>query len=709
MLQFVAENFRRDLPLISSISSSLLFQNKRVKYLNLPCAFDTETTSIYTNEGHEKMAFVYIWQFGFFYKGKHHVYYARSIDEFIVLLETLQDRYHLTATKRLIIYVHNFAFDFQFIRKYIEWVDVFSTKERVPIKALSKYGIEFRDSYILSAMSLAKVGDNLQTYPVKKLVGELDYNKIRTSETELTEKELSYCENDIKVLCAYIQEQIEQYGGKITKVPLTNTGRVRDFIRNKCYHTNKNHRKDSAGHFQTYKKLMDMLKLDRVTYGFLKKTFTGGFTHANYNYVGMLLKDVHSIDFTSSYPYTMLSEKFPMSEPKKETVNYDGFIKLLNSDKGLMFSCAFYNLQCTDENEMYISEYKAMETKNPIVNNGRIQFAEFLTLNVTDIDFRIISRVYTWDKIEIANVYSFYMDYLPKPILAGILELYGKKTTLKGVEGKEVEYLVSKGMLNSCYGMCVTDIVRDEVIYSDDWEIQKADIEEQIKKYNEKTKRFLYYAWGVWVTAYARRNLWEGILSMGCDYVYSDTDSIKFLNLDDHKEWIDSYNDNVARKLKRMCDYYNFDFNLCKPKTIKGKEKLIGVWDYEGKYTYFKTLGAKRYLTYIEGKGFQLTCAGLSKQNGMKYLQQNSNVKQVFDKFTNHMYIPADFTGKMTHTYIDDERESLVTDYQGNTSLIKALSGVHLEPCEFTLEESKRYLDFLEKFAKGYIIKEMQV
>ena len=49
---------------------------------------------------------------------------------------------------------------------------------------------------------------------------------------------------------------------------------------------------------------------------------------------------------------------------------------------------------------------------------------------------------------------------------------------------------------------------------------------EEIQKYNDSKNRFLYYAWGIWVTAYARRNLWTGILAVGKDYIYSDTDSI---------------------------------------------------------------------------------------------------------------------------------------------------------------------------------------
>ena len=146
------------------------------------------------------------------------------------------------------------------MRKYFEWLEVFAVDERKPIKAVCSYGIEFRDSYILSGYSLEKTAENLQKHKLEKKVGYLDYDKVRTYATKLDENELKYCEYDILIVNAYINEQIEQYGD-ITKVPLTNTGRVRDFVRNNCYYTNTNHRKSSKGKYIRYRKIMNDLTL----------------------------------------------------------------------------------------------------------------------------------------------------------------------------------------------------------------------------------------------------------------------------------------------------------------------------------------------------------------------------------------------------------------------------------------------------------------
>ena len=207
-----------------------------------------------------------------------------------------------------------------------------------------------------------------------------------------------------------------------------------------------------------------------------------------------------------------------------------------------------------------------------------------------------------------------------------------------------------------------------------------------INDYNESKNRFLYYPWGIFITAYARKNLWTGILAFGLDYVYSDTDSIKCLNYDHHSEYINLYNTDIIEKMENMCDYYKIDKSLLNPKTKDGKEKMIGVWDFEGTYSKFKTLGAKRYMVDHDGK-IEITVAGLSKQNGVEYLLKvnNNDNQKVFDMFENNMHIPKDQTGKMTHTYIDSEMNYTIHDYNGVSCEITTKSGIHLEECEFTL------------------------
>jgi hypothetical protein len=661
--------------------------------------FDIETTSIKQDEN--KLAFMYVWALSF---GDSPVYYGRCWESFISICERLQDALLLDDETRLVVYVHNLGYEFQFMRHYFDWLEVFAVAERKPVKAVCSLGIEFRDSYILSGYSLANTAKNLTTKSIKKLVGDLDYSLVRTPETPLTKQELAYCENDVLIIIAYINEQIEMYGD-VAKIPMTNTGRVRKHVKDECYYSSKNHRKSSQGKYKNYRQIMQDLTIDSETYIQLKRSFMGGFTHANANYSGVTLEQVSSIDFTSSYPSVMVSEQFPMSRFKPVEVESETHLKSLCQRFALVFDVKLTNVRPAIDQENYLSESKCSTISKPIINNGRVSHAESLTTTLTDVDFSIMKQSYLWDEIELANVKYSHKNYLPKSIVKSIIDLYQGKTTLKDVEGMEAEYLLSKGMLNSIYGMCVTDIVKDNTVYIEGWEVERVDLETEIDKYNKAKGRFLYYPWGVWVTAYARRNLWTGIIAAGDDYIYSDTDSLKVLNYEKLTDYVKWYDEKIIEKMRDCCRHHNLDEKLLNPKTKKGVEKMLGVWDFEGTYDRFKTLGAKRYLTQ-SGDKLALTVAGLSKQNGLNYMVEKAgDFSGVFEMFNDSLYIPAERTGKMTHTYIDDDYTFMCTDYQGKETEIYSKSAIHLEPCDFTLSIAEQYKQFLNQLGKGYIYK----
>lgn len=687
--------------LIDSLTFTTVKNRKKVEFINLSCGFDIETTSLFVGEN--KAAFMYIWMLGI--GDKNPVYYGRTWDDFLSVCQLLQDTLGLSENKRLVIYVHNLGYEFQFMRKYFNWLEVFAVAERKPIKALCDYGIEFRDSYILSGYSLANTAKNLTTSSVRKLEGDLDYKLIRHHRTNLTMQEMDYCENDITIITAYIKEQIDVYGD-INKIPMTNTGRVRSHVRDECYYTSKNHRKSSKSKYLKYRQVMKDLTLDVDTYIQLKRAFMGGFTHANANYSGQTLEDVSSIDFTSSYPSVMVSEQFPMSRFREVELTSVSELEEYCKKYAMVFDIKFNNIECKIEQETYLSESKCINLSKPIINNGRVFSADELTITLTEVDFEIVKNVYKWESVSVANARYAHKNYLPKSIIKSILELYQDKTTLKDVEGYETEYLLSKGMLNSIYGMCVTDIVKNNSIYTSEWEVEKVDIEEEITNYNDSKNRFLYYAWGLWVTAYARRNLWTGILAVENDYIYSDTDSLKLFNYDKHQPYIKWFNDTIIKKMEIMCDYYQFDKALLSPKTKQGKVKILGIWDFEGTYSKFKTLGAKRYLVK-DGEKLTLTVAGLSKQNGIGYMLEHSenDPDKVFEMFNDTLYIPANRTGKMTHTYIDDELKFMVSDYNGLSETVNPYTGIHLGDCDFTLSIAMHYKEFLNNLSKGYIFK----
>lgn len=628
---------------------------------------------------------------------------GRTWDEFLELINKIVDKYELSDKRRMIIYVHNLAYEFQWFKKYFKWSKVFALDTRKPIYAVTTCGIEFRCSYLLSGYSLAVLGENLAKYKVQKKVGDLDYRQIRHSETPLTDKEWGYILNDGLVVMAHIQEEIERLGN-ITKIPLTKTGYVRKLCREKCLQSEDG---------KDYVKLIHKLTMTPFDYKQLKRTYSGGFTHANINYVGKVVSNVHSFDFSSSYPAVMLSEKYPMSKAMHTKITSEEQLEKYLKTFCCMFDCKFHNIRSIVSFENYLSLSRCKGVVNPIVNNGRVVEADELIASVTEQDFNIIAQMYEWDYIEIINFKYYYKGYLPKDFILTILQLYKDKTELKGIESKVVEYMVSKGMINSCYGMCVTDPCRDENTYEDSWTVTKPDLDETIEAYNKNRQRFLYYPWGVWVTAYARHNLFTGILEFKDDYVYSDTDSIKVVNIEKHKQYIENYNKKITKKIKECLGYYGIDETMARPKTIKGIEKPLGVWDYEGMYNKFKTLGAKRYMTEVDGK-LSITIAGVAKKAGLEYLKHvyGSN-DNIFEAFQEDLTFPAEYdcdgeekngSGKLLHTYIDSTMQGTVVDYLGNSYEYYEGSGIHLENTEYTMSLEADFKQLLLGIKGGHLI-----
>lgn len=669
-------------------------KGKRTSYYDIPAAFDIETTSFSIHT--EKQATMYEWSFAIY----GICIIGRTWKEFVDMMNRLSSSLKLSNKLRLICYAHNLSFEFQWFRKWLDIVKVFAIETRKPIYAITSIGIEFRCSFLLSGYSLETLGNNLHHYDIRKLAGDLDYSLPRHSRTPLTQTEIDYCINDVKVVNAYIMELIEEYG-TITAIPLTKTGFVRNYCRKECYENEYN--KFAQLH---YHDIMSSLTLEPEEYEQLKRAFQGGFTHANPFYSDKTLFDITSYDFTSSYPYVLVSEQFPMGAGE--------LIEIKSADeleKNLRLYCCLFDVEIFDLQseifyENYLSVSRCWNVETPVVNNGRLVKAEHLCTTVTEQDYRIIKKFYKWKTIRIANFRRYRKDYLPTEFIRAVLNLYADKTKLKGVKGMEAEYLNAKERCNALYGMSVTDICREEIIYRDrEWqEPVKPDIARELLKYNKGYGRTTFYAWGVWVTAYARRNLFTGIIECGGDYVYADTDSIKIRNAEKHRPYIEKYNQIVMGKLRAAMEHHGLPFELVSPKTVKGVEKTLGVWDFDGHYTRFKTIGAKRYMVqYADTLEVSITVSGLNKQicvpyicKGWYYDLDGTEHNSPFDKFTNNLYVPPEFTGKLTHTYIDYQQTGTLTDYLGVDGEYNERSSVHLEASDYSLSLAREYTDYIK-------------
>ena len=657
----------------------------KIKFLNIPCSFDTETTSFYDSCG-DKTAIVYVWMLGICGL----VIMGRTWEEWLYVYNRLVERFRLCEKRILIIYVHNLSFDFQFVRKHHTFIKVFATEKYQPLYARTIEGVEFRCSYRLSGYNLDTLGKNLIYHKIKKLVGDLDYRELRHSKTPLSDQEKMYCINDVKVVCAYIDELIEREGS-INNIPLTKTGFVRRYCRNECFKDEK------------YKYIIRNLTLTVDEFLLCKNAFQGGFTHSNPDHTNEILENVTSLDIVSSYPSVLVAEKYPMSKPKHaQPKTYKEFLYYINN-----YCCVFQiqlnNIKPRYWYDFYISSSKCQIYGKRIISNGRIVSADSIITTITNVDFDIIQYMYYFDKstINIGEFIYFDREYLPTPFIKALLNTYKQKTELKGVEGKEVEYMVMKENLNSFYGMTVTSPIRDSYKYNGEWLDKEpvSDMESAMKTYNNSYNRFLYYPWGLFCTAYARHNIFQSLIECGYDHIYTDTDSEKCLNFSAHAEFYKQYNDSVLEKHKRACKVHNIPLEMCTPKNQKGVVKVLGTFENEGTYTRFKTLGAKRYM-YDHDGDTHIVVAGLNKYSGLEYMKKQFK-KHIYENFDDGIIVPTKYSGRLIHTYIDDKREGVLIDKYGVPCEYCELSSIHLEPASYTLGIIQSFKQFVNQIREG--------
>ena len=656
---------------------SILCRRRKSLYDDNIYSFDIETTSCFIKkdgsimmfdpekdpvfyDNVERVGFMYIWQFSI----NESVYYGRTWEEFTEFLMAL----HHNIQGTMIIYVHNLSFEFQFLRNIIHDFTIFARKSRHVIVARSdQYNVEFRCSYMLTQSKLADL-PSMYDLPVQKMSGDLDYNVFRNSKTILTDQELTYCEHDCLVVYYLIKKFKERYD-HVCSIPLTQTGT----LRRECQQMyRKNYKYHNRLKQQLPQKISDL--------SYMMKAFAGGYTHANHYYTGDIIRNVKSRDITSSYPTVMIAEKYPCSPflPSSVTRFED-----MQPDHAYILDITFNNIYTLKDNT-YISYSKLTDRYHCRVDNGRVAAADMLRITITEVDLDIIKKCYKWESYTINECRRADLSYLDRNYILKILDLYNNKTKYKGLPDKKNEYMQSKQYINSLYGMMVTNLITDTVTFNDqEWDVKEltdTDAQKMLDKINRDPKTFLSQAWGVYVTAYARHNLWDMILQLDHDVLYCDTDSVKFIG--DHDADFERYNIEITQKLTTACNFYNIDPALLSPADSKGIRHPLGVYDPDDSYKEFITLGAKKYCYKDQSGKIGITVAGVPKC-GKQAIKTLTDFKEglVFDYRT---------SGKQALTYNDVQKP-----FDAGGIMITDQYGINLMPTVYTMGISEEYGNYI--------------
>lgn len=622
------------------------------KYLNYFTAFDIEST----NDPLINQAFMYIWQFQI----EDVTVVGREWMDFLLFLNNIYTR--LDNDVYLVIYVHNLSYEFSFLKGIYPFnkEEVFATDLREVLKCEMFEHFEFRCSYRLTNLSLKQFTKRMGV--TEKLSGDkFDYSKQRYPWTKLTDYEIAYCITDVISLVQALKVYFKLEDDNFYTIPMTSTGFVRRDVKAAMRHFNKN-------------KLNSMLP-DYELFCLLREAFRGGNTHSNRYYTDMLLDNVSSYDRVSSYPDVQMNELFPMGD-----WIYEGEVdieracrKIYKQKRACIFRIVFWNIRLKDPmwGCPYIAKHKCRNLRRFDNDNGRILDADYVEMTLTDIDFKIILDEYTFDDAKIIDFYHSRYGRLPLPMREVIQKYYQQKTLLKNVEGQELFYHKAKEKLNSIYGMSVQSPVKQSIDYIDDVFFTREDPEEELLDKSNK-HAFLSYAWGVWTCARAREQLEIAIKKCGYDFVYCDTDSVKYI---DHGD-IDFSGYNRKRKKDSLKNGgYADDKN--------GKRYYLGLYDFEGTYKKFITMGAKKYAYVDQDDKLHITIAGVGKTKGAEEMKTIENFKEgfVFHK-----------AGGTNAIYNDDPKIKALNKAEG---VVTITSNVYIEQSSYTLGITGEYRKIL--------------
>lgn len=644
----------------------------RRKYKDIVCAFDIETTAL--NDIEQSVMYVWMLQLGL----EHETIIGRTWEEFLLTLQAIAEQ--LEEDEWIVIYVHNLSYEFQFLRGVYDFKpeEVFAVDRRKVLKCDMYNHFEFRCSYLHSNMSLDEYTKKMKVFHVKQSGEDFDYKKTRYPWTPLTDSELKYCTHDVLGLVEALTAEMEHDKDNLYTIPLTSTGYVRRDAKKAMRKATANFAKEQLPNYHIYT--------------MLREAFRGGDTHANRYYTGKILTDVKSADMSSAYPSAVCNCKFPVTtffEAGELTAEEIAHI-INDRKKAVLARISFTKIELLDpyNGAPYLTRDKSRNIVNGLFDNGRVLSADYLETTLTDLDIETVFEEYKFSDVRFIDVAYASYGKLPKTLIETTINYYKAKTELKGVPGEDVFYMKSKNKLNSIYGMMAQNPVKRSILFtqSQGFEPEKPNQDETEQQFFERLlqasneKAFLAYQWGVWVTAHVRRRLRYGIQKAGIGFVYCDTDSVKYIGN------IDWFEYNEERKQESIeTGAWAID--------PSGESHYMGVYEDDGHYSKFATLGAKKYCYQFEDGKTHCTISGVNKKKGGIELDKHGGITAFTEGF---VFVEA---GGTESVYNDDTDITLSID--GHELHVTA--NVLIKDSTYTLgitEEYRRIIEDANLFAK---------
>lgn len=638
-------------------------RSKRVSIIGKDfMSLDTETSADAEDDVDKKIAWIYQWSFSYPKNDEtRYLVYGRKPTQLVDALMKVAKVNELTSEKKIICFVHNLSYDYTYFHKFIE--DEYKARGNVLAVAAHRLisysigGIEFRDSLKIAQKSLDAWAKDLLGRECGKLVGRIDYNKVRYQDSPLYKRDWDYMFRDVVVLDKCIYKQLAIHNDKIWTMPLTATGYVRRVTKKNFYK-----------HKKLNRKYFELTALSDDCYSMCKKEFAGGLTHGNRFYMDETIRvselrkrfnnpniTIEHNDFVSHYPSQQITGYCP-STPFRlyyERKPYDPecLLKDLDEvfDEGNCYLAAISitNLMIKDGVTFPLAQEckfreNALTKLTMDTDNGRIlrMFGTSLVI-VNELDLKWLrdqyNFTYTIHKVYISKRGKF-PDYITETVKMFMLEKSETKEVVKSllkqgydelspeVHEAKLQNLIAKGMLNAIYGMTATDPVRECFGEDDDGNWGKAlltedDVCDSLIEFYTSQSSFMSYQLGCWTTALARNELLFFVAKVvGYEnFLYADTDSIFYISTPEIKAKIEAYN----KKFREQDDANGWYVTLG-----SGKKVYFNQFDNEGEeIVEFRYLHSKCYAYKTSDGKLHTTIAGVREYGR----NDNNRVKELGD------------------------------------------------------------------------------
>ena len=504
--------------------------HKITKYATKYICLDTETSHTDNLTG-----WVYQWaaKLGSLYV------YGRRPSEIIDYMRRIAEHYQLNEQKKIVLYIHNAAYDLQYIKAFLFQYDPtadFLAVDAHGIIQCEVLGFKIICSYKLTNLSLAQLAKNYAA-TFDKAVGEIDYDIVRYQDQELTASDWYYMFSDVAAqddgIAGYLKMQGYRYA---FRAPITSTG----FVRANC--------RKAAKADDEWRGEFVSSRLDLEQYNLCRQCFMGGVCIASFMYAGETIRgdDIGHDDFCSSYPARQMLDYMPVGAPSwYGEVESEEELDVLLENYCCVFVLTIDNVHIKKGiTAPCIPSSKCIHIEQPLKVNGKVVYAKTLTMVVCELDYKWICKQYDFDTMEVDKMLIFERGEAPEWFKNEVFDYFKYKCTLS--DG-DILRAKSKNMLNGIYGMTATAIIRDQFKMDDKHILKPVDQDEEDKesalnRYYRSYNNFMPYQLAIWTTAHARDALFTMIEVVGYEnFLYCDTDSVFYIKTPENVEKMQKY------------------------------------------------------------------------------------------------------------------------------------------------------------------------